>query len=193
MLALTPEDTGESSFNFYPRDLRVAIYGPLYHRTWRNDLLDIEVIQDIIDDTADNDVKNIDLLHLLPPIKATEELDRLVEINADVNHLFHYRSNAVNFWYSQPPQVSLILGWGDCKAYAAYKYHLLKQLGYKNVKVITVTIPDGRGYLGGHALVLLNDLWVLDINWPYFYTFERLRENSGLDKAFDERGVYDLE
>jgi predicted transglutaminase-like cysteine proteinase len=110
-------------------------------------------------------------------------------VNAIVNMKFPYRLDRFDYWHAQTPLETVVLGSGDCKALAVYKYHLLKQLGYKNVKVLTIIEADGRGDNAGHAVVLLNDVWVLDINHPYFYNFAHLRANVELYKAFDETGV----
>lgn len=199
LLSLTPVWlTGVNQIHretdFWVLDMNVARYereipDPL-------DLVNImseEAVNETVEDTKYDDKKNVDLASFLPKLKSKDPLKQLAEYNKDVNELFSYVTAPFNYWHTQSPSESLLLGAGDCKAYAAYKYHLLKQLGYTNVRIVTVVLPDGRGGLAGHALVVVNDLWVMDINPPYFYPFERLRESTGLMKAFDSTGVYNLE
>lgn len=152
-----------------------------------------EVIVQIVESEFYADKNNFDLLKHLPPLKGETEQDRLEELNTLVNHSFKYYSGPMNYWYAEPPLVSALLGAGDCKSYAYYKYWLLRQMGYTNVKLVTVVLPDGAGDLAGHVVVVLNDLWVLDINPPYYYPFEVLRENTGLDEAFFPDGsIWDV-
>lgn len=113
-------------------------------------------------------------------------------INGMVNEKFDYSFNKFNKWHSQSPIETVTLGTADCKGYAVFKYHLLRQLGITNVKVITVRLPNGRGSIAGHALILVDDILVLDINPPYIYPFAYLRENNALDRAYDSTGVHDI-
>lgn len=143
--------------------------------------------------TQDKDMADFNLLALLPPFKQTEEQAKLKELNDNVNKAFKYWSGPLNWWYAEPPIVSMMIG-GDCKAYAYFKYWALRQMGYTNVKLVTVVLPDGRGSLAGHVVVVLNDIMVFDINYPYYYPFEVLRENNALEEAFFPDGsIWDVE
>lgn len=130
------------------------------------------------------------LKYLHIPKKDFYTIGDLRVINGIVNDKFSYRFDMFNTWHAQSPLETVARGVADCKGYAVFKYHLLKQMGYKNVKIITIAMPDGRGNIAGHALVLVNDLVVMDINAPYVYTYASLRWHYGLEKAYDMTGAH---
>lgn len=164
-------------------------YPPNFQNIWADD-----VIAKITRDSFYGDPKKFDLLKPLGKIEGTTELAKLADFNAKVNKVFSYKSFPLNYWYSEPPIVALVLGVGDCKSYAYYKYWGLRQMGYTNVKLVTVVLPNGLGAIDGHVVVVLNDLWVFDINRPYFYPFEILREETGLESAFFPDGsIWDVQ
>ena len=135
------------------------------------------------------------IFHVLnnkPKAKPLTKLETLIIYNKLVNLLFPYKLGAFNLWHAQTPKETIARMSGDCKALAVFKYHLLKQLGFKNVKAVTVALADGRGSIAGHVVVLVDDIWVLDINPPYVYTFAELRFDNALEKSFDETGVHVL-
>ncbi len=114
------------------------------------------------------------------------------EINTFVNATFKYRLDAFDTWHGQTVNETLARKSGDCKALAILKFHILKHLGYKDVKIATVLMPNGEGEIAGHAVVILNSAVVLDINDPYYYVFAYLKYSNGLIQAFDENGVKNL-
>lgn len=155
-----------------------------YGEVWRDEVIMSGIRSKVIFDLD---------IFLSKPAHDPQTLAGVEDYNDIVNHTFIYRSDETNYWYSERPLEFIVSGSGDCKAFAMFKYHLLKQLGYKNVKIISLLLPDGTGDLDGHVVVLLNDLWVLDINHPYFYPYAYLRANNFLMKAYDDTGVRRVE
>lgn len=80
-------------------------------------------------------------------------------------------------------------GGGDCEDYAIAKYHALK--GKYDVKILVgYKIHKTRSY--GHAVVLLNRSIILDINYPYVYSYSHYLEEWSPDKTYDAIGVQDV-
>jgi predicted transglutaminase-like cysteine proteinase len=117
-------------------------------------------------------------------------LHQLKVINTTINNMFGYSSNKFNIWHAQSVEETLTLGTGDCKAYAMYKWNVLRQLGYRNVKIISVLVANGRGRISGYVVTLLNDVIVFDINDPYIYPYAYLRANNGVERMYNPNGVW---
>lgn len=115
-----------------------------------------------------------------------------LDVNNFVNKQFPYSFNAFNMWHWQSPAETMLLGNGDCKAKAVFKYHLLRALGYKNVKILVMQLMSGRGTVAGHAVALLNDTWVLDINSPYYYPYAYVINQDAPMAIFDAEGVAEI-
>lgn len=113
-------------------------------------------------------------------------------MNAAINKEFDYidapliDSQGYNHWKTMEEFIAD--GGGNCKDFAIVKYHLLKAQGYKNVRIITAYGIDNGNYVG-HAVVLLNDIMILDINPPYYYSYGRFIQNWVPQNSYDSTGV----
>lgn len=68
--------------------------------------------------------------------KIMEQLPRnkdLQQINTYINKTIEYRREADDIWSTVSD--TLNRGWGDCEDYAIAKFFILKELGYKDLKI----------------------------------------------------------